>query len=114
MDHRVPYEVVGEAADPSDTPKFMLLCASCQRKKSWSCEQCDNWSDKIETTCTTCFWADPADYTHVATKDVRSLTLTFAEDDAKTFDTLRSRLSADGLADAARAAILSLAVRNRP
>jgi hypothetical protein len=108
VDHRVPYEVAGESATPSETTRFMALCGSCQRKKSWSCEHCGNWTTRDAMTCAACFWADPVGYTHVAREDIRTLTLTFAGQDALTFDQLRARLPADRLADAARSAILGL------
>ena len=41
IDHRVPYEVAGDVAfDQRDTGSYMLLCGSCNRAKSWSCEHC--------------------------------------------------------------------------
>ena len=44
IDHRIPYEVDGDASLASaDLDAFMLLDASNQRAKSWSCEHCENW-----------------------------------------------------------------------
>ena len=34
VDHRVPYQVAGEALKDSKEP-YMVLCGSCNRKKSW-------------------------------------------------------------------------------
>jgi hypothetical protein len=42
IDHRVPYEVAGNASGET-LEDYMLLDASDQRSKSWSCEHCDNW-----------------------------------------------------------------------
>lgn len=42
IDHRVPYRVAGEAVSHS-LEDFMLICGSCNRAKSWSCENCPNW-----------------------------------------------------------------------
>ena len=40
---RVPYEVGGDTVSTRRTEDFMLLCGSCNRAKSWSCEHCENW-----------------------------------------------------------------------
>src|SRR6185312_12399675 len=46
IDHRIPFRVAGDAglAD-QDVDAYMLLDASSQRAKSWSCEQCPNFRD---------------------------------------------------------------------
>lgn len=108
VDHRVPYEVAGESADPADSDKFMALCATCQRRKSWSCEHCANWKLRIGATCRTCIWADPLDYKHIAMEDVRSLTLVFAGSDAARFDRLRATIGASNLSVAAVRAVLAI------
>ena len=41
IDHRILYEILTED-DQRNPEDFMLLCASCQRAKSWSCEHCEN------------------------------------------------------------------------
>ena len=47
IDHRVPYEVAGEDVhNEKNLEEYMLLDASSQRAKSWSCEQCHNWQEK--------------------------------------------------------------------
>ena len=68
IDHRIPYAVAGNFYHDGDNLEaYMLLDASSQRAKSWSCEQCQNWqNDKDEATCRSCFWAFPEDYTHIA------------------------------------------------
>jgi len=108
VDHRVPYEIAGEAAEPSETSRFMLLCGSCQRKKSWSCEQCVNWTAKDNDTCRTCYWADPIGYQHVATKPVRTLVIMFSENEADAFDAARLVFSPDEVAATAKNAVLSM------
>ncbi|MCB9703867.1 MAG: HNH endonuclease [Myxococcales bacterium] len=112
IDHRVPYEIAGEAAPPTESEHFMLLCASCQRKKSWSCERCENWRTKERATCTTCLWADPANHRHVAMEQVRSVTITLRGTEAEIFDDVQSRCSPEEIAEAARRAILDLAGRS--
>lgn len=76
IDHRVPFPVSGDdaAMEPAD---FMLLCGSCNRSKSWSCEHCPNWKDRNPDTCRTCYWACPIKYGHVATMDIRRLDMTW-------------------------------------
>ncbi len=41
IDHRIPYEVAGDSYETErDSGEYMLLCRSCNRAKSWSCEHC--------------------------------------------------------------------------
>lgn len=43
VDHRIPYEVLGDVeANNRRAGDYMLLCGSCNRAKSWSCEHCIN------------------------------------------------------------------------
>jgi hypothetical protein len=111
VDHRVPYEITGEIADPSETGSFMLLCASCQRSKSWSCEHCSNWQTLDETVCGGCYWAVPESYSHVATEEVRRVDLVFAKDETTTFDSVSKALESRGttVREALRQALLQLA-----
>lgn len=73
IDHRVPYEVAGDGAhDETNPDAYMLLDASSQRAKSWSCEACKNWlEDQDLSVCEACMWAFPEAYTHIAMKPVR-------------------------------------------
>lgn len=75
IDHRVPYQIAGEIGEGERAlNEYMLLCGSCQRSKSWSCEHCDNWREgRQPEICKTCYWAVPEDYTHIALKDHRRL-----------------------------------------
>ena len=71
VDHRVPYEVAGEL-DGDNATIFMVLCGSCNRKKSWNCEHCPNWTGRRSVAvCETCYWAGRNDYLHVATEQQR-------------------------------------------
>ncbi len=75
IDHRIPYQIAGDGFD-EDRPldEYMLLCGSCQRSKSWSCEHCDNWREgRLPDICQACYWAMPEEYTHIALKDHRRL-----------------------------------------
>ena len=74
IDHRVPYEVAGNEANISNLDEFMLLDSSSQRAKSWSCENCSNFTTtKLVDNCRECFWAYPESYTHVALEQERRL-----------------------------------------
>lgn len=93
IDHRIPYEVAGD--DSSSTKlnpvEFMLLDASSNRAKSWSCENCDN----LKTThdldiCKRCFWASPDDYDHIAGTQSRRVELVWTGDDTASFDLLKA------------------------
>lgn len=84
IDHRVPYEVAGEVDELTDDPasQFLLLCSSCNRKKSWSCEHCDNIEAKEAEVCERCYWAAPEDYDHVALRPERRIQFTLQDDAA--------------------------------
>ena len=52
IDHRIPYEIAGDMDHLNrDAKDYMLLCAACNRAKSWSCEYCPNWNNKSATIC---------------------------------------------------------------
>ena len=66
IDHRVPYGISGDSDQPN-LPDYMLICGSCNRAKSWSCEHCDNFQNiKNSDLCTRCYWASPLDYDPIA------------------------------------------------
>lgn len=72
IDHRIPYEVSGDAHGfEQNIDHYTLLCASCNRAKSWSCENCPNWTSKSASICSRCYWAYPEDHTHIALMEVR-------------------------------------------
>jgi len=72
IDHRIPYKIAGNIDySEEDTAGYMLLCGSCNRAKSWSCKQCSNWHRQTPSVCHNCYWAQPTDYVHVATQDIR-------------------------------------------
>jgi hypothetical protein len=96
IDHRVPYEVGG---DPSGLPRFegfMLVCGSCNRAKSWSCEHCTNWSvDRDDSTCKSCYWASPRSYAHVALVQIRRLDITWSGTETADYDAIVNQASAE-------------------
>jgi len=91
VDHRVPYEISGDPLNAEQNLlDFMLLCGSCNRAKSWSCEHCPNWSDKKSSKiCKTCYWANPTDYVHIALKEIRRLDLQWEGDEIKIYEKLK-------------------------
>jgi len=93
IDHRVPYQVAGELVSGENSPQaFMLLCGSCQRAKSWTCEQCLNWKEnKYFQTCKECYWGSPESYTHVALSPIRRLELVWQGQDVSVYDRLSSQ-----------------------
>lgn len=90
VDHKVPYEVSGDIAD-RDPKDFMLLCGSCNRAKSWSCEHCDNWkSGKEPQICMCCYWGSPGDYNHIAMEQIRRLDLQWKGKEIEYYDALKA------------------------
>nr|WP_295898887.1 hypothetical protein [uncultured Bdellovibrio sp.] len=92
IDHRVPYEVAGETSATEDNIEaFMLVCGTCNRKKSWSCERCVNWStDKAPNVCKKCYWANPGDYEHIANRAINRAEVVFEEAETELFNLLKS------------------------
>ena len=90
VDHRVPYEVAGESE--GDRPEtFMLLCASCNRTKSWACEHCKNWLEiRKPHICKSCYWASLTSYRHVAMADIRRADVSWLREEVKTYERLRA------------------------
>jgi len=74
LDHRIPYEIAGDVDySDEDTSAYMLLCGSCNRVKSWTCEHCPNWQTKSPQGCNGCYWAYPTRYIHIAMEPVRRM-----------------------------------------
>lgn len=90
VDHRVPYEVVGDSQAELNPEDFVVLCGSCNRAKSWSCEHCANWqNDKIPKVCLTCYWAKPDDYLHIALREIRRADILWNEDEVEAYERLK-------------------------
>lgn len=87
VDHRVPYEIGGEH-DENDIEGYMLLSPSANRAKSWTCEHCPNWKVRDYSFCLKCFWAHPEDYTHVAGKEQRQITIIFTGKEIEDYNKL--------------------------
>lgn len=89
IDHRVPYEVAGDTSEEHDLAEFMLVCGSCNRAKSWSCEHCENWTkNKISSICQTCYWATPENYSHIALRLIRRLDIIWSGKEVSDYNRL--------------------------
>lgn len=89
VDHRVPYEIAGDIDRlERNLQDYMLLCAACNRAKSWSCEHCPNWETQSRKICSQCYWAFPKDYTHIALREVRRLDILWDEDEIQIYNEL--------------------------
>lgn len=98
IDHRVPYEIAGNDAHIDNLDEFMLLDASSQRAKSWSCENCENYKElRDPQTCRKCFWAFPESYTHVAMRPEVRLHIQWSEDELDSFKQLERKASEEGV-----------------
>jgi hypothetical protein len=90
IDHKIPYVVGGDINGKQDIADFMLLCASCNRAKSWSCEHCENLqNDKNADLCLQCYWGNPLDYKHIALKEIRRLDLQWEGEEVKNYDAVK-------------------------
>lgn len=91
VDHRVPYEISGDEENFQQREEdYMLLCASCNRAKSWSCENCENWkSAKDIEVCLKCYWGKPENYDHIALQRIRRLELIWQGKEVAFFEALK-------------------------
>jgi hypothetical protein len=92
VDHRIPYEIAGDFSATEDEAEYMLVCGSCNRAKSWSCEHCNNWRDvKDPAICKTCYWANPAQYNHIALHQMRRIEIVWSDDEIDTYFELKEQ-----------------------
>ncbi len=90
VDHRIPYEVGGESQSEEKQP-YQVLCGSCNRKKSWECECCKNWLQiKSFATCLSCYWAQPAEHTHIAMQPQRRVDVIWMGYEVRDFERVRN------------------------
>lgn len=99
IDHRVPYLVAGNTYSfDLEASHYMLVCASCNRAKSWSCEHCPNGlSQKSIAICQACYWGNPINYSHIATLAVRRIELIWQGEEIHTFEALQRLATNKGL-----------------
>jgi len=93
IDHRVPFEVDGDGDRKElNIDDFMLLSASANRAKSWSCEHCENWMvTKDKSICMSCYWAYPENYSHLAMVPIRRVDLLWEGDEVKVYENLKAQ-----------------------
>lgn len=97
IDHRVPFEVAGDKPGELNPDAYFLVCGSCNRAKSWSCEHCQNWLvAKKKKACQTCYWANPTTYTHIALEQARRLDLVWQANETADYDRLVSLAESAG------------------
>lgn len=97
LDHRIPYEIAGDSKELR-AEDFLCVCGSCNRAKSWTCEHCDNWlKNKEPDKCLSCYWGNPARYSHVALRDIRRLDAVWQGDEVPDFDSLAAEANAAGV-----------------
>ena len=98
IDHRVPYEIAGDDAGPLNPREFMLLDASSNRAKSWSCEHCENFLRLLDPAiCRTCLWASPEDYSHIALSPSRRVELVWRDDEVAVYERLKGEAATAGI-----------------
>lgn len=93
IDHRIPFEVAGDVPANADDPRrYMLLCGSANRAKSWSCEHCANWLELTDPeVCRRCYWAYPDDYDHIAMQQVRRADVMWSGEEVAVYERLKRR-----------------------
>ncbi len=97
IDHRIPYEVGGDGNDLRPE-NYMLLDASSQRAKSWSCEHCENFLTlHAMKTCETCFWASPESYEHIAMQQTRRVEIVWAGNEVQQYENLKASAKNEGV-----------------
>jgi hypothetical protein len=95
VDHRVPFEVLGDIREAELNPDdYMLLCGSANRAKSWSCEHCINWLElKKPDVCRSCYWAYPDNYTHIAMRQIRRADIIWTGQEVEMYEKLKRKTS---------------------
>lgn len=97
IDHKTPYEVLGDIKGELEIEDFMLLCSSCNRSKSWICEHCTNWQQiKDPSICKKCLLGSPTIYEHIAMEQIRSLTLTWNGNEVQDYERLQKEAKGVG------------------
>ena len=92
IDHRIPYEVVGDIQEELNPEHFMLICGPCNRAKSWSCEHCENWlHQKSPGVCLMCYWGNPENYIHVALREIRRVDIVWEKDEIQVYEKLKQQ-----------------------
>ncbi|GAB4209384.1 MAG: hypothetical protein OHK0022_40360 [Roseiflexaceae bacterium] len=118
IDHRIPYTISGDVDFVNlSVEDYMLLSASANRAKSWSCEQCKNWNDyKSEEICRTCYWAYPENYNHIAMQPIRRVDIIWSDQETEIFDQAKANAeqSALSIQDYIKGLLRKYIAANRP
>ena len=92
----IPFVVAGESQKDEADP-YQVLDGSCNRRKSWACEHCENWLVlRNFDTCLTCYWANPENYSHVAMRPERRIDVVWIGGEVNAFDTLKAEAVKNG------------------
>jgi len=98
VDHRIPFYITGDISTARNPADFMLLSRSMQRSKSWACENCNNLKKVFDIRiCSTCYWAFPNAYDHIAMKEERRVDVVFTNGEVRIIDKLRDAARSDGV-----------------
>ena len=98
VDHRIPFYLTGDISTARDPADFMLLSRSMQRSKSWACENCENLKRVFDVRiCSTCYWAFPNAYEHIAMKEERRVDVVFTNGEVRIIDKLRDAAQKSGV-----------------
>lgn len=90
VDHRIPYEVAGDVQEKLNREDFQLICAPCNRAKSWSCEHCENWlKEKAPKICLSCYWGNSENYVHIALREIRRADIVWENDEIRVYEKLK-------------------------
>lgn len=92
IDHRVPYDYDGNPEE-LDTKDYMLLCAECNRIKDRATQTgCAKTCFKTHDMkiIRSCYWASPEHYTHICMKPIRRLSITWLNNEVKSYETMIS------------------------
>lgn len=96
VDHSIPYGIAGESLRDSPEP-YLVLDGSCNRRKSWACEHCENLLRlRRVDICRRCYWANPSRHSHVAMQQIRRIELVWQKGETEAFDAFVRRCKTRG------------------
>ncbi len=98
IDHRIPYDFMGDSKSEFNLNDFMLLCATCNRKKDKATEICAKTCFKTKNLkiIRSCFWASPENYTHICMEPIRRAEIVWKGSEVKSFDRLAKKAKVKG------------------
>lgn len=104
--HRLPVSEFGDLkGDELFNPdNFYLVCKNCNRAIDRGVhEDCQDYCFQKENgeynweRIKSCYWYDPDNYTHIGAKQVRSIMMTWIDDEVKQYDQLQLQANKAGL-----------------